>query len=153
MIDRNNSTRNIPRCAKQHGAALVVGLVLMLVLTVLGISGMNTATLELVMASNNQSQQLAFQAAETGIDLAVGSNVHPPTGITPFASGPARSQMRCVEITDVPGRAFSRGVAGGSVIAYHFDVVAVGTGPRNAVATHTQGFYVPGRGTVPGVGC
>ena len=62
----------------QRGAALVVGLVLMLVLTVLGISGLNTATLELVMASNTQSQQLAFQAAETGIDslaIAIG-NAH-----------------------------------------------------------------------------
>ena len=54
---------------RQRGAALIVGLVLLMVLTVLGISGMNSATLELTMAGNTQFGQDAFQAAETGIDL------------------------------------------------------------------------------------
>src|SRR5690606_2858774 len=37
---------------RQRGAALVVGLILLMVLTVLAISGMNTSTLELQMAGN-----------------------------------------------------------------------------------------------------
>jgi hypothetical protein len=49
---------------RQNGAALVVGLLLLMVLTLLAISGMNTASLELVMAGNTQYQQNAFQAAE-----------------------------------------------------------------------------------------
>ena len=48
----------------QRGAALVVGLLLLLVLTILAISGMTTATLELQMAGNRQYQERAFQAAE-----------------------------------------------------------------------------------------
>ena len=53
---------------KQQGAALVVGLMLLVVITVLAISGMNTATTELAMARNDQSYENAFQAAETGLE-------------------------------------------------------------------------------------
>ena len=49
---------------RQDGAALVVGLVLLVVITVLAISGMNTATTELAMARNDQNYENAFQAAE-----------------------------------------------------------------------------------------
>ena len=56
---------------RQHGAALVVGLILMLVLTILGVSGMSVSIFGLTMASNAQYQQNAFQAGETGIDIAM----------------------------------------------------------------------------------
>ena len=56
---------------KQNGAALVVGLVLLVVVTVLAVSGMNTATTELAMARNNQNYENAFQAAETGLEQAL----------------------------------------------------------------------------------
>ena len=142
--------------ATQGGAALVVGLVLMLVLTVLGISGMNTATLELVMANNMQSQHSAFEAAETGIDIAVGNGDYATSVPTTFPAravgdGTARSVMECMATTPVPDRAFSMGTSTGSAQAYHFDVLAVGTGPRNATATHNQSFYIVGPGGT--VGC
>ena len=56
---------------KQNGAALVVGLILMVVISVLAISGMNTATTELAMARNDQNYENAFQAAETGLETAL----------------------------------------------------------------------------------
>ena len=142
---------------KQHGAALVVGLVLLMVLTILGISGMNTATLELTMASNAQFQQDAFQAAETGIDIAISSTqlsaaingqnlMLPPTTLGDGIS--TTEALTTFEVaTPVPDRAFSLGVGStGSVQAYHFDVTATGMGPRNATSTHTQSFYVIGPG-------
>ena len=58
---------------KQDGAALIVGLILLVVITVLAISGMNTATTELAMARNDQNYENAFQAAETGLAAALGS--------------------------------------------------------------------------------
>ena len=61
--------QRIPR--KQKGAALVVGMVLLLVLTLLAVSGMNTASTELIMAGNEQYQENAFQAAEIGIEQAM----------------------------------------------------------------------------------
>ena len=47
---------------KQSGAALIVGLLLLVVITVLAISGMNTATTELAMARNDQNYENAFQS-------------------------------------------------------------------------------------------
>ncbi len=58
-------------CQRQDGAARVVGLVLLFVITVLAISGMNTATTELAMARNDQNYENAFQAAETGLENAL----------------------------------------------------------------------------------
>ncbi len=55
----------------QHGAALIVGLILLLVLTILAVSTMRTATLELLMASNAQYKEDAFQTAEAGIEIAL----------------------------------------------------------------------------------
>ena len=53
---RNNNTLLVAARSRQQGAALIVGLVLLLVLTVIGISGMNTATMELAMANSAQMQ-------------------------------------------------------------------------------------------------
>ena len=51
-----------------------------------------------------------------------------------------------MENTPVPNDAFSMGVSTGSVQAFHFDVVAIGRGPGNAVSTHNQSFYIVGPG-------
>jgi type IV pilus assembly protein PilX len=142
----------------QQGAALIVGLVLLMVLTVLGVSGMNMAALELTMAGNMQSQQAAFQAAETGIDIPIGRGLFTTAGVSTLAPTPlgdgsysAQSQTTCVATTPVPDIAFSMGTATGTAQAFHFDIVSVGTGPRGATATHNQSFYVVGPGG--GTGC
>ena len=138
--------------SEQRGAALVVGLILLMVLTVLGISSMNTATLELAMAGNTQHHQEAFQAAETGIDISISQRnfntllpaVVPVTALDAGIDTQAVSTF--IETAPVPNDAFSIGVGTGAVQAFHFDVVATGRGPRNAVSTHTQSFYVVGPG-------
>jgi type IV pilus assembly protein PilX len=60
----------------QRGAALVVGLLLLVVLMMLAISGMTTASLELQMAGNEQYQKRAFQAADAGIERALRAGVY-----------------------------------------------------------------------------
>jgi hypothetical protein len=60
----------------ERGAALVVGLLLLTVLTLLAISGMTTASLELRMAGNEQYLERAFQAAEAGIERAIRAGVY-----------------------------------------------------------------------------
>ena len=59
---------------RQQGAALVVGLILLVVITVLAVSGMNTATTELAMARNDQTYENTFQAAENGLEEALAQN-------------------------------------------------------------------------------
>ncbi len=56
---------------RQHGVALVVALLLLLVLTMLALSSMTSAALELLLSGNVQYQEQAFQAAEAGIEQAL----------------------------------------------------------------------------------
>jgi len=151
MIESRSRTRIVAPRSRQTGAALFVGLVLLLVMTVLGVSGMSTATLELAMAGNAQAQQQAFQAAETGIDIAIARGTFTtfePMTLTGIAVGDAEVdvEMTFQQATGVPDTAFSLGVGTGAVQAFHFDVVATGRGPRGARSTHTQSFYVVGPG-------
>ncbi len=136
----------------QQGAALVVGLIMLLVLTVLAVSGMNTSTLELTMASNVQYHQNAFQAAETGIDIAIDrrnfTTVAPAVlPATPLGGAEYTQSVTTFQTnTPVPDRAFSMGEDSGAISAFHFDIVAVGTSARNATSTNNQSFYVVGPG-------
>jgi len=56
---------------KQRGATLLISLVLLLVLTILALAAGRSATLQQRMAGNLQQQNLAFQAAENGIQAAI----------------------------------------------------------------------------------
>ena len=133
---------------RERGAALVIGLVLLLALAVLGVSAMNMSTLELAMASNRQSHQAAFECAETGIDLSIAQPLA-PTGV-PALNGSCddagdiafTAQTTFVTTTLPPDGAFSTDIA-----AFHFDSQSAGSGPRNAASTHTQSFYVLGPST------
>lgn len=143
---------------KQNGAALVVGLILLVVVTVLAISGMNTATTELAMARNDQNYENAFQAAETGLEQAIAQGQFNTLGNVTLnqninANDLVTAQITFENATLVPDRAFSLGVGSG-ISAYHFIATATaeskreGTGggvtDRDASATHTQAFYVVG---------
>lgn len=48
----------------QHGSLLVLTLLMLLIISFLGISAMNTTGMEMQMSSNNLSQQMAFEGAE-----------------------------------------------------------------------------------------
>ena len=54
--------------AKQRGAVLVMALVILLVMTILWVTVMNTASLESTMAGNTQETNRAFHAAESGLE-------------------------------------------------------------------------------------
>jgi type IV pilus assembly protein PilX len=103
---------------KQRGAALVVGLVLLVVVTVLAISGMNTATTELAIARNDQNFENAFQAAETGLELALSqglfTTVPPDTALAQYNitenAYSVNTTIGFDTTTLVPDRAFSLGV-------------------------------------------
>lgn len=52
---------------KQHGAALIVSLVLLIVMTIIGLSAIRTSALEEKMAANARDQQIALQATEMAL--------------------------------------------------------------------------------------
>ena len=63
------------RRRRERGAALVVSLLLLSILTLLAISGLTAASLELRMAGNEQYLERAFQAADAGIERAIRAGI------------------------------------------------------------------------------
>jgi type II secretory pathway component PulK len=148
--------RNKINSKRQNGAALVVGLVLLMVVTVLAISGMNTATTELAMARNDQNYENAFQAAETGLETALAQGRFDTLVQTVLIQNVTANEsfsavIRFEDSTLVPDRAFSLGVGSG-IAAYHFNTTSTaesrrdagGTTDRDAFDVHTQAFYIVG---------
>lgn len=163
------------RVRRESGAALVVGLILLLVLTLLAISGVTTASLELQMAGNEQYQKVAFEAADAGIEQAMAAGVYNtnatvgtydnPAVENPIADrGTGQPIANCVEASNVidadeceyflrfdqtSGQTIVPG--GGYSIgtgfeAYHFVIDSYGVAPRGGSAEHRQSFYVVGPG-------
>lgn len=141
---------------RQQGAALIIGLLLMVVITVLAVSGMNTATTELAMARNDQTTETAFQAAENGLERALaqgGFNTLANATVSQVISSHEQvsATVQFEDSTLVPDRAFSLG-AGSGIAAYHFVATSTatyeanpgGTSDRDAQAIHTQAFYIVG---------
>jgi hypothetical protein len=123
---------------KQQGAALVVGLMLLVVITILAISGMNTATAETGLATA-LSQGQFVTVGSTKLEQTISTNEKVATTI------------QYEDSTIVPDKAFSLGVGSG-IAAYHFLATSQSEfrrdpnneTDRDSTATHTQAFYVVG---------
>jgi hypothetical protein len=141
---------------RQSGAILVVGLVLLLVLTVLGISTMSTASLELNMAGNDQFYENAFQIAESGLDVNIanlnaGVGVPPPLnpGVCPAFNAPVAVpnmggtvSTRICFSGDIPDLSGSSSI--GKIRQYHFITESRGVSQGGASSWHHQGLFVQG---------
>jgi type IV pilus assembly protein PilX len=152
---------------RQHGAALIVGLVLLMVLTVLAISAMRTATLDLTMAGNAQFRENAFQLAESGIQATMRMvntgllNLDDAVAVPDCPPAPAAPQQiwddatlpwrAPVNVQALRGRYEMRICREGETVdmpgtsigrQIHYRIEARGrTDQRNAEAIHAQGFY------------
>jgi len=135
---------------QQSGAALIVSLILLMVLTVLAISTMRTASLGLLMAGNAQVRQNAFQLAQAGIDDVV--RLDEPVGVggcaAPVADPPvAVPELRGSYITSVcyRGESMSPGNSFPRIITYNYEVTsAAATDERDARARLVQGYALTG---------
>lgn len=139
--------------SRQGGAALIVGLILLLVLTILAVSGVITSTLELRMVGNTQLQERAFQAAEVAIEDAMANpilNTSAPVIQAPMANPDSVDDQYEYLLQFVGQTPLGTGMTGFSIgtsfTALHFQVDATGTAPGNAQAQHVQSFYVIGPG-------
>jgi Tfp pilus assembly protein PilX len=136
---------------RQRGAALVVGMILLMVLTVLAISGMSTATTELIMAGNEQYQENAFQSAEYGIEQALNTGAF-STSVASEAVGNtavpgSTREFYNTNITPQPAPNTELPLMWGGnnaskFTSYHFQIQSQGTSSRNATTTHTQGLFI-----------
>ena len=136
---------------RQQGAALVIGLILLLVLTLLAVSGMNSASLEFVMAGNEQYHTNAFQAAEAGIEQSVAQEQAAAQPWNPNPLLPANAYAGATTATDSwtanvalqnngVGNPAPSGYSLGTFTQYYFEVQSAGTSTRGANAAHVQGI-------------
>jgi type IV pilus assembly protein PilX len=144
MHHSNSKYRRLPR---QRGAALVVGLVLLVIVTLLAIGGMNTAALELIMAGNEQYRQKAFEASETGIEIGLtkvatvsqDGKDHPGSGDVPGATSGEKYSTQSRYMGDdlnIPG------FSSGKFVGFHYQISSTGTSARGAQAVQQQGAFV-----------
>lgn len=106
MISTSKKTLNL---AHQQGLALVMSLVILLVLTLLGITAMNTSSLQILMTGNSQYQTTALNDAEdvmrTAEDLVsnfvgVAGATYPATGYYNIPSGDAAIDLASFDWAD-----------------------------------------------------
>lgn len=144
----------------QAGAALVVALILLLMLTVLGVSTMSTARMEMRSAANHRLRETAFQLAETGIETAIrqfgakgdapapGATDCPATGTVTLNATTAVPELQgsfrvgtgfCGETPD-----FSGGSSLGKISQFHFRTDSRGITQSGGESLNRQGFFVRG---------
>ena len=145
---------------RQSGAALIIGLVLLAILTLLTASSMNSSTVSLRMADNVKQAGLAFQAAESA--LADSLNFGPALALT---NDSVPDQI--IQRNDADHEAYSYEVISGDPssmvdvqvttrfkdalqpllgtdlgLNLHFELQADSTAGRGARSSHRQGFFV-----------
>jgi hypothetical protein len=136
-----------PRCrGRQRGAALIIGLLLLLVLTLLAISGMRSASEELIMAGNEQYRQNAFQAAEAGVEQAIERGTFVGGSAVETVTGTVGGSEYTATITPQLGGLPSGTIAGSSsdsAAGISYEVASVGNSFRGAQVTTWQGLLQP----------
>jgi Tfp pilus assembly protein PilX len=134
---------------RQRGAALVIGLIMLLILTILAFTGLNSATTELAMASNDQFRHNATQAASAGIEQAISNlrNVSTVTGapptVVPLTALPGSPDDRYTTRTRFVGE--ETGLPQSSAdkfVGLHYTIESDGVSARNANDAQIQGVMV-----------
>lgn len=128
----------------QQGAALVMALAVLVLLTILGISAMKSSTLEYRMATSIQDKSTAFQAAESGLAESMANvSLNPNQASTYNYTG--KSGVKAVVTTAYGGSTGSNTTRsekpdGTGTRWYNFDQTAVATLSNGATTTVKSGF-------------
>ncbi|HEU4625932.1 MAG TPA: PilX N-terminal domain-containing pilus assembly protein [Steroidobacteraceae bacterium] len=142
---------SIVRQTKVRGAALIVALILLLIVTLLATTGMSLSVAELAMAGNEQLHRQAVDAASAGVEAAIArlaaGALEPTSSISiadTTASGSYFARARYVgDSTTVPG------FSAGQFSAQHFEIESIGEAARGASDDQLQGVMVVS--STPGV--
>jgi len=133
----------------QRGAALVIALLMLMILTILALSGINTATTELAMAGNEQYRRNAAQAATAGIEEAISRLGTVPTapGVAPTVVAPTFLPESTSERYGTSTRFIGdeNGLPQSSAdkfVGLHFQIDSTGTSLRNARDDQLQGVMI-----------
>lgn len=137
----------------QRGAALVIGLILLAVITLLAVVGMNISNTELASATSEQLRLRAFNAAESGIEARMqtladdATTTSDPVEDPPEAvenspvnvfTGEAADTYTTVTRYHGEGSMISR-FSTGVFLGFHYSIESTGRSTRNAESVHTAG--------------
>jgi type IV pilus assembly protein PilX len=67
---------------RQRGAVLVIGLIMLLLMTIVGLASVRGSNMQELMAGNMRDSQVSFQASESGLrapEIVAGANTQPNT--------------------------------------------------------------------------
>ncbi|MCW5654103.1 PilX N-terminal domain-containing pilus assembly protein [Hydrogenophaga sp.] len=106
---------------RESGVALVVALILLVIMTLVGLSALRTVTLEEKMTAQTFDRSLSFQAAEAALreaEALVEATVPTPAALTPCVNG----------VCGAPNAAATARWADSSFSGWH-DAAAVANGP------------------------
>jgi hypothetical protein len=164
---RKLSLDTVHRCAPakvQRGSALIVSMVFLIILTILGVSTMNTSRIEIRMATNVQAANQAFQASESGIEATLDEvdifNTGAGAGVdhTYFfnqntnggfndGSNDFLERVTTNTLFEVQGSVPAGGFSLGSTVsAFHFRILSTGESAAGSESQQIQGFYKIGPG-------
>jgi len=96
VIDKHNRRSQINSCQTQTGVVLAISLIILLLLTIIGLSAMQTSALEEKMAGNLRDKSLAFQTAEAALRFAEQQSLPPAIGAIgfyPLSSNPTEATI------------------------------------------------------------
>lgn len=149
-MTRIHPTARPSAARRQRGAALIVSLILLMVLTVLAVSTMGTARQGLVMAGNAQLRENAFRLAQAGLDAVARGPERVGAGPCPAAA--ADPDVAVAELggsyrTTVCYRGESPGSGNsyGRFPNYNYEVTSTGfTEAREARTALVQGIALTG---------
>jgi type II secretory pathway component PulK len=118
----------------QHGATLVVGMILLALVSMLGLAGAGTAHIELRVAQNERFRENAALAASAGIEYAIGRIVTTPDPATltaTFDGAMPDSSDRYSVVTRLAGFELALPQEEGSLAAgAHFEILSTGRSGR-----------------------
>ncbi len=125
------STYNI-KAKKQSGAVLMTALVLLVIMTMLGLTSMTTSTLEEKMAANSQDINRAFQTAESGLEMVFSDENAFNTSNTTASDGTA-NDLYTPSATTVGSYSAS--------VSYNAVMLQMARPPRNSGWDSSNAFY------------
>jgi Tfp pilus assembly protein PilX len=121
----------------QRGAALAVALILLVILTLLAVSGMSLATAELFMAGNEQLRRRAADTASAGIERAI-------ERMSTLPSVPDELRFDGVTLRYVGNESHLPGFSAEKFAGRHYVIESIGSAPRAARDVQRQGVLVIG---------
>jgi Tfp pilus assembly protein PilX len=127
---------------------LVIALLLLVVFSLLAITGMRTAIAELWMAGSEQFHRVAVEAASAGVEAGIARLRASPGAIASDgtieagAGSGARTASYTATIRHAGTEASIPGSSAEKFVGEHFEIQSTGTAPRSARDVQVQGVTV-----------